>query len=96
MIKHVVTFTWKGGVTQEQVAKSSATSPRLPARVEGSRSTRFGPDLGLTAGTGDFALVATVADPEALRAYLEHPEHVSAAQGLRALASSRTAVQIEA
>lgn len=96
MIKHVVTFTWQEGVIDEQVADVVAGLTSLPSQVDALEEYIFGPDLGLTEGTGDFAIIATVADPQALRAYLEHPDHVVAAKGLRALASSRIAVQIEA
>lgn len=94
MIKHVVTFTWKDGVTDDQIANVVADLARLPSRIDALDDYTFGADLGLTEGTGDFAIIATVANPSALRAYLEHPDHVPVAQGLRALASNRIAVQI--
>lgn len=95
MIKHVVVFRWKDGVSDDEIADVVAGLARLPGRIAVLDDYTFGADLGLTEGTGDFAIIATVADVTALRAYLEHPEHVPVAQGLRALADSRMAVQIQ-
>lgn len=96
MIKHVVTFAWKDEVTDADVAGVIAMLEALPGRIPGLTDYVFGRDLGLTEGTGDFAIVATLPDAEALRGYLEHPEHVPVGRHLRGLAASRIAVQIEA
>lgn len=96
MIAHVVTFTWKPEVGRTDVAALVDLLRRLPARIDALLEYRFGSDLGLTEGTGDFAIVATVADTDALRAYLDHPAHAEVAARLRAMAQVRLAVQIQA
>lgn len=95
MIKHVVTFTWKDEVTPDDVAGVVAMLAELPGRIPALEDYVFGADLGLTEGTGDFAIVATLADADALQAYLQHPEHLPVGQHLRGLAQNRIAVQIE-
>ena len=96
MINHIVTFTWKDGVTDADVAAVSEQLRSLPDRVEALEGYAFGPDLGLTDGNGDFAVVATVAGVDGLRAYLEHPDHVPVGARLRDMAERRIAVQIDA
>ncbi len=95
MIKHVVTFIWNDDVTDAQVADVTEVLTRLPSLIDSLDDYTFGRDLDLTDGTGDFAIIATVADIAALRAYLEHPDHVPVANRLRSMAQSRIAVQIE-
>ncbi|MFJ3304231.1 Dabb family protein [Streptomyces sp. NPDC086549] len=95
MIMHVVTFTWKPEVTAEQVADLIAALSRLPAQIPALLQYRYGSDLGLHTGNGDFAVVATVAGEDALRSYLEHPQHQEAVvQYIRPIMAGRTAVQI--
>ncbi|MGW6795303.1 Dabb family protein [Streptomyces chartreusis] len=95
MIMHVVTFTWKPEVTAEQVISLTAALSRLPGQMPAPLQYRFGPDLGLHTRNGDFAVVATVADEDALRSYVEHPQHLEAvAQYIRPVTARRTAVQI--
>lgn len=96
MIKHVVTFAWKDEVTDAEVAEVLAMLRSLPGKIPGLTDYVFGPGLGLTDGAGDFAIIATLPDAEALHAYLEHPEHVPVGQHLRGLAANRIAVQIAA
>jgi Stress responsive A/B Barrel Domain len=94
MIAHVVTFVFNPETGPDDVAEVTALLDALPGQIEVLQDYRHGPDLGLTAGNGDFAIVATVADEAGLRAYAEHPAHVEVVTLLRAMAASRTAVQI--
>ncbi len=94
MIQHLVTFVWKRGTTQTDITAITQMLGDLPDLVHALAAYHFGADLGLTEGTGDFAIVATVADEAALREYLEHRDHVAIASRLRALAQNRIAVQI--
>jgi hypothetical protein len=95
VIKHIVTFAWKDWVSEADVAAITEQLRQLPAGIEAIHQYSFGSDLGLTDGTGDFAIIATVTDATALRTYLEHPLHVPAAQRLREMAERRLAVQIQ-
>lgn len=94
MIQHLVTFVWNPATTQTDITSLTHMLGALPDRVPALLDYRFGADLGLTEGTGDFAIVATVADAAALREYLEHRDHVAIASRLRAMARDRIAVQI--
>jgi Stress responsive A/B Barrel Domain len=94
MLKHIVIFKWREDVTDADVSAVLAQLRALPAVIDALENYLAAPDLGLTEGTGDFAVVATVASPEALRSYLDHPQHVEVVKRLREMAETRTAVQV--
>ena len=94
MIKHIVIFKWREEVSEAQVADVLDELHALPAAIDALEDYLAAADLGLTEGTSDMAIIATVASPEALRRYLDHPQHVAIVTKLRALAASRTAVQV--
>jgi hypothetical protein len=96
VIKHIVIFKWREDVSEADVAAVLDDLHALPGAIDALESYLAAPDLGLTDGTGDFAIVATVAGPEALRRYLDHPRHLAVVARLRAMAASRTAVQVSA
>ncbi len=75
MLRHVVLFRWAPGTTDAQVASVTEGLAALPAAVAEIRSYRFGPDLGLSDGSFDFALVADFADRAAWETYRDHPVH---------------------
>jgi hypothetical protein len=94
VIKHIVIFKWREDVSDADVVAVIADLRVLPSKIDALESYLAAPDLGLTEGTGDLAIVAEVASPEALRSYLDHPQHVAVVTRLRAMAASRTAVQV--
>lgn len=96
MIKHIVIFKWREHVSDADVAAVLDDLHALPSAIDALESYLAAPDLRLTEGTGDLAIIATVASPEALRRYLDHPQHVAVVTRLRAMAASRTAVQVSA
>jgi hypothetical protein len=96
VIKHIVIFKWRKGVTDAEIAEVLDELHALPGTIDALESYLAAPDLGLTEGTGDLAILATVASAEALRSYLDHPRHVAVVTRLRAMAASRTAVQVSA
>jgi len=66
----------------------------LPAQIPELRRYQVGDDLGLVEGNFDFAIVAEVDDPEAFRAYVDHPAHQEVvAQRIRPILEERVAVQ---
>ncbi len=97
MILHVVTFRWRDGVTNEDVDALIADLDTFRHTVEPLLvDYRFGRDLGLRPGNGDFAVVALVGSPEDLDAYLDHPAHKDlVARRLGPMTESRLATQIE-
>lgn len=93
---HLVTFTWRPGVTNDDVVAVIEGLASLPEQIPELVSYTFGPDLGLRDGNADFAVAAVVESPEGLVAYLEHPEHVRILNDfIRPLIATRQAVQIE-
>jgi hypothetical protein len=96
VIKHIVIFKWREDVSEADVAAVLEDLHALSSAIDALESYLAAPDLRLTEGTGDLAIIATVASPEALRSYLDHPQHVAVVARLRAMAASRTAVQVSA
>jgi hypothetical protein len=94
MIKHIVIFKWREDVTAADISSVLEDLRALPDAIDALESYLAAPDLGLSEGNGDLAIVATLASPEALRSYLDHPQHVAVVTRLRAMAESRTAVQV--
>ncbi len=96
MIMHLVTFTWRPDVTNDDVVAVIEGLTSLQAQIPELLSYSFGPDLGLREGNADFAVAAVLDSPESLPAYLDHPEHVRILKEFIApLIASRQAVQIE-
>jgi hypothetical protein len=96
VIKHIVIFKWREDVTETDVSSVLDDLHALPSEIDALEDYLAAPDLGLTEGTGDLAIIATVASPDALRSYLDHPRHVQVVTRLRTMAESRTAVQVAA
>jgi hypothetical protein len=96
VIKHIVIFKWREDVTEAEISAVVEDLRALPGMIDALEDYLAAPDLGLTEGTGDLAIIATVASREALRTYLDHPRHVEVVARLRTMAASRTAVQVAA
>lgn len=62
MIMNVVTFTWATWVTEPDIAALVDELAALPGPVPALSSYRFGSNVGLRPGGGDFAIVAVVPD----------------------------------
>lgn len=93
---HLVTFTWRPDVTNDDVVAVIEGLTSLPAQIPELLTYSFGPDLGLREGNADFAVAAVLDSPESLPAYLDHPEHVRILKEFIApLIASRQAVQID-
>ena len=96
MITHSVLFTWKQDMPQGQVDTIIAGLSKLPAMVPSIRDYRFGPDLGISPGTSDFAVVATFDDVDGWRAYDRNEFHDSVrANDIVPWTASRTVIQFE-
>lgn len=96
MITHVAEFTWREGVTDEQIAEVSAALATLPAIIPSLVSYRFGRDEGLAAGNADFAVVASFDDVDGWRAYDTDAEHSRIrAEIIKPLIAQRAALQFE-
>lgn len=75
VVRHVVTFTWKPGTTEEDIELLAEGLAALPEQIEAIAAYTFGPDAGLVEGNCDFALVAEFHDGAGYRAYAAHPAH---------------------
>ncbi|REE77605.1 stress responsive alpha/beta barrel protein [Rhodococcus wratislaviensis] len=96
MLNHVVTFKWKQDISDEHIQSFhealSAVSENVPEVVE----YRYGRDLALKPGSGDYAISATFEDVPDFRTYLAHPDHVRLVQEfISVMAESYSSVQIE-
>ena len=75
MILHAVMFTWKSGVTPQQVDALTSAIHAMRGSIPGLVSIQGKPDLGLRPGNPDYLLVATFEDEDAWRTYQAHPLH---------------------
>ena len=96
MLRHVVLFKWKDGITTEQTQAVVDRLGRLPGQIPQIAAYSLGPDAGLSEGAADFAVVADFASVEDWRAYLEHPEHLRVVEeAVAPVRESRVVVQFE-
>lgn len=92
---HVVTFKWReDGLPDDDAIATALRS--LIGTVEGVSSYRCGPDVGMTPGAYDFAVVGTFDNRETYIAYRDSPEHQRIVnEMILPNVESRTAVQLE-
>jgi hypothetical protein len=95
-VRHVVVFSWKDGVTPEQIEGVSAALRRLSVVIPEIRDYRFGPDLGVNEGNADFVVVADFDSLDDYLVYRDHPDHRAVVnETIRPLLADRTAVQYQ-
>jgi hypothetical protein len=95
-ILHLVVFRWKEGVTPAAVGHLCDELAAFRKQVDCIVDYRFGPDLGLRQGNGDFGVAALVESPEGIAEYLDHPAHKELfSRVIAPMCESRAAVQIE-
>ncbi|MBO0713644.1 MAG: Dabb family protein [Acidimicrobiales bacterium] len=73
MIRHVLLFRLKPGVTDEQVDHMRAALAAIP--FAGRSSFVFGRDLGLREGNMDVAVISDFPDEATYKAWADDPEH---------------------
>ena len=96
MLRHVVLFTWTGGMTKEMERQFAAELNALAPTLPGVRAYHAGPDARLIEGNFDFAVVGDFDDTQAYLAYRDHPAHQDIISRFsRPHARSRAAVQYE-
>ena len=97
MMLHAVMFTWKSGVTPQQVDELTSAIHAMRGSIPGLISIQGGSDLGLRQGNPDYLLVATFEDEGAWRTYQAHPLHKAlVADVIEPLQSHRQSMQIVA
>ena len=95
MLCHAVTFRFLDSVGDDEVAAFVARLEQVPDRIDTVRWYRFGADLGLTPGAGNFAIVAVFDDVAGWRAYRDHPLHREVVELAETMVEDRTQVQFE-
>jgi hypothetical protein len=96
MIGHIVAVKWNDRVTDHLIATFEDGLRALPAIIPELISYRFGRDLGLRQGNGDFAILAQLASGDDVPKYLDHPAHQRVIKELLApILAERTVIQFE-
>ncbi len=96
MIRHVVMFRWNDSVTDRSLAATAAALDALPDAIPEILAYRHGPDLGLTPGNDDYAVVGDFASAEDYLVYRDHPEHQRfIAEHITGRVADRSALQFE-
>jgi hypothetical protein len=75
MVRHIVIFTWREGVSGEQVERFRQALDHMASELKDLAVILHGPDLRFRQGNGDYALVATVSNRASWDAYQAHPAH---------------------
>ena len=75
MIKHVVCFRFKPGVSDENVRATLDALNALPAAIPWARNWSLGRNISSRDNTYDYALHCHFADMDELDRYLHHPAH---------------------
>lgn len=95
MILHLATFTWKEGVSADDVAALTSALREMAAGIPELVSYECGENLRLRPGGADYAVAAIVADEAALAAYLDSaPHHAIYENYLGRMLESRMAAQL--
>jgi hypothetical protein len=93
-IRHVVTFGFRAGTTDEEIAAVTEALEALPGLIPEIREYRVGPDLGLKDGNHQYAVVADFATEADYLVYRDHPAHLAViTERIRPVLESRAAVQ---
>ncbi|MEW6113056.1 MAG: Dabb family protein [Thermodesulfobacteriota bacterium] len=92
MIKHVVFMKLKPGVTDAQVDGLRKGLSALPEKIPEIKEYSFGRDVVRSERSMDFALVSAFADLEALKRYIEHPDHQAVVSLVRDLSEKTLTV----
>lgn len=74
-VRHVALFRFAEHATPADVQAVTDALAGLPAEIDALLAYRVGPDLGLTDGSWDYAVVAEFADEAGYEQYRTHPRH---------------------
>jgi hypothetical protein len=93
-VRHVSTFTFVDGVTEEQIANLTAALEALPDAIPEIEAFTCGPDAGLNEGNAHYSVVADFPSIVAFLTYRAHPAHQAVlADRIRPILAARVAVQ---
>jgi hypothetical protein len=92
MIKHVVFFKFKPEAAEADIVDLEQSLNALPGQISDIISFSCGRDLLRSERSYDLALVADLADLDALSRYQVHPDHQAVVAKVKRLAASVVAV----
>ena len=75
MITHLVIFSWKAGVTDEQADAFHRELALMTSKVSSIASIQHGRDLRFRDGNADYAIIETFVDRAAWDDYQADPVH---------------------
>jgi hypothetical protein len=94
MLRHVVMFRWREGVSEDEKRAVREGLGALPKAIPEILRYEFGDDAGLAEGNFDFVLVAEFDSQNDYETYQAHPEHVRVIQErIRPSVSARAGAQ---
>ena len=95
MIKHIVMFKFRPGVTGEERSSALNNLRALPDKIPVIREYKVGEDVIRSPRSWDCALVSVFDNLEDLNEYQINDDHVAAARGLRDMCESVASVDFE-
>ena len=76
MLKHVVLFKFKPGLSESDLENLEKSLAALPSTIPDILGYEFGRNVVRSERSYDFALVSNFADLEAMQRYQKHPDHL--------------------
>ena len=96
MVRHIVLFRWKDGVSADHIEATRRGLSALPGKIPQIKRYVFGSNLGINPGTYDFGVVADFASVDDYLVYRDHPDHKAfIAAHTTDYVTDRAAVQFE-
>lgn len=92
MLNHVVLMKFNPDITDTEIKQLEAALDDLPNKIVEIHSYEFGRDVIRSERSYDFALIALLANEEALGRYQRHPEHQKVVQRIQKMCASIFAV----
>ncbi len=93
MITHIVIFSWKPGVTQDQVSSFGQALSQMAAELAPMVVIYHGSNLAFRDGNGDYALMATFPNKDGWDAYQAHATHKAFVRDFVTPLAARLAIQ---
>ena len=95
MVKHLVMWKFKSGVTGEQIQQMKSMLEGLTEKVPSLLSISAGSDFSRKARSWDFAICTEFKSRDDLNEYATHPEHIKVADYIGSLVTEAAAVDFD-
>ena len=94
MLRHVVMFKWRDGVSEGEKQAVEEGLGRLPGLIPEIQRYEFGGDAGLAEGNFDFVVVADFESQADYETYQAQPDHLRViSEAIRPAISARAGAQ---